>query len=306
MVRASCIARLRDLLVSTRVRSSVFARRVQLPSYGQRRASRRGQKSHRTGRHFGHLGSLIPPSPSNRTFVVPLIVVMAFALLLSACSPAPQTADRCQIPYRAVESVGTCPGTFSEPTLVAHRPDGETWTIVVPSKNGTLIAGALGKFWVEHPGKVLTVFASGDTGSLGIGYDRGVLFDRNGTLTFGICSAWLDFGPLIGEVCNDQLRFDVRAPSPPSTGPTPVIPTPTAKQTPAPGDVFLTGAGYIASCTSRGDEATAAILARTPGTNFTAGDNAYESWTGGQYGCCYGPAWGQFKERTRPAIGNHE
>jgi len=237
---------------------------------------------------------------------VPLIVVMAFALLLTACSPAPQTADRCQIPYRAVESVGTCPGTFSEPTLVAHRPDGETWTIVVPSKNGALIAGALGKFWAEHPGKVLTVFASGDTGSLGIGYDRGVLFDRNGTLTFGICSAWLDFGPLIGEVCNDQLRFDVRAPSPPSTGPTPVIPTPTAKQTPAPGDVFLTGAGDIASCTSRGDEATAAILARTPGTIFTAADNAYESGTAGQYESCYRPSWGQFKERTRPAIGNHE
>ena len=58
--------------------------------------------------------------------------------------------------------------------------------------------------------------------------------------------------------------------------------------------------------TSRGDEATAAILARTPGPIFTAGDNAYESGTLGQYESCYGPSWGQFKAQTRPAPGNHE
>ena len=39
--------------------------------------------------------------------------------------------------------------------------------------------------------------------------------------------------------------------------------------------VTLVGAGDIASCSSSGDEATAALVDTMPGTVFTAGDNAY-------------------------------
>jgi len=39
---------------------------------------------------------------------------------------------------------------------------------------------------------------------------------------------------------------------------------------------------------------------------FTAGDNAYEAGTPLEYALCYHPSWGRHKERTRPALGNHE
>jgi hypothetical protein len=39
---------------------------------------------------------------------------------------------------------------------------------------------------------------------------------------------------------------------------------------------------------------------------FTMGDNAYPYGTSRQFEECYGPNWGQYKVRTRPAVGNHE
>ena len=39
---------------------------------------------------------------------------------------------------------------------------------------------------------------------------------------------------------------------------------------------------------------------------FTAGDNVYEDGTAEEYADCYGPSWGRHKDRTYPAIGNHE
>jgi len=71
-------------------------------------------------------------------------------------------------------------------------------------------------------------------------------------------------------------------------------------------DAVLVGAGDIADCSSSGDAATAALLASIGGTVFTLGDNAYEKGTARQFAKCYGPTWGRFKGRTRPAIGNHE
>ncbi len=41
----------------------------------------------------------------------------------------------------------------------------------------------------------------------------------------------------------------------------------------------LVGAGNIARCSSSGDEATAKLLDRIPGTVFTLSDNVYESGT---------------------------
>jgi acid phosphatase type 7 len=72
------------------------------------------------------------------------------------------------------------------------------------------------------------------------------------------------------------------------------------------GGAVLVGAGDIADCTSSGDAATAALVKSIGGTVFTLGDNAYEDGTAKQFSNCYGPTWGQFKDRTRPAVGNHE
>jgi hypothetical protein len=76
------------------------------------------------------------------------------------------------------------------------------------------------------------------------------------------------------------------------------------------GDPVLVGAGDIAACGSRGDEATALlldqILGRTDGTVFTAGDNVNSEGSLEQFRNCYGPTWGRFKARTWPVPGNHE
>lgn len=79
--------------------------------------------------------------------------------------------------------------------------------------------------------------------------------------------------------------------------------------TPTPGsesESVLVGAGDIADCGSKGDEATAALIDQIPGIVFTVGDNAYPSGTADDYKRCYDPSWGRFKERTRPTIGNHD
>jgi len=68
----------------------------------------------------------------------------------------------------------------------------------------------------------------------------------------------------------------------------------------------LVGAGDIADCTSTNDEATAALLGAFAGTVFVAGDNAYEVGSSDNYAQCYDPSWGKYKNRTRPAPGNHE
>jgi hypothetical protein len=68
----------------------------------------------------------------------------------------------------------------------------------------------------------------------------------------------------------------------------------------------LVGAGDIASCGSLGDEATAALLDQIPGTVFTAGDNAYLDGSAQDFANCYDPSWGRHRERTFPALGNHD
>ena len=68
----------------------------------------------------------------------------------------------------------------------------------------------------------------------------------------------------------------------------------------------LVGAGDIGDCNTRGAELTAQLLDRTPGTVFTAGDNAYPAGTAQNLRDCYHPTWGRHLGRTRPAPGNHE
>ena len=69
----------------------------------------------------------------------------------------------------------------------------------------------------------------------------------------------------------------------------------------------LVGAGDIASCKSpEGSQATAKLIEQIPGTVFAAGDLAYESGSAEEFKNCYGASWGRFKDRTKPALGNHE
>jgi acid phosphatase type 7 len=71
-------------------------------------------------------------------------------------------------------------------------------------------------------------------------------------------------------------------------------------------DPVLVGAGDIATCEDDADEATAALIEDIPGTVFTLGDNVYEVGSAEEYAECYEPGWGRFKDRTYPAVGNHE
>jgi hypothetical protein len=71
-------------------------------------------------------------------------------------------------------------------------------------------------------------------------------------------------------------------------------------------DPVLVGAGDIASCNSKGDEQTAQLLASIPGTIFTAGDNVYPNGSANDFTKCFQPSWGQFRDRIRPAPGNHD
>jgi hypothetical protein len=68
----------------------------------------------------------------------------------------------------------------------------------------------------------------------------------------------------------------------------------------------LVGAGDISSCDSTGDTATAKLLGSISGTVLSLGDNAYKEGSLSQFNNCYGPTWGLYKARTKPAIGNHE
>jgi len=73
------------------------------------------------------------------------------------------------------------------------------------------------------------------------------------------------------------------------------------------GDPVLVGAGDIASCDDlAGAEATAKLIDKIPGTVFAVGDLAYPDGSEEQFAKCYTPTWGRFKDRTRPAPGNHE
>jgi acid phosphatase type 7 len=80
----------------------------------------------------------------------------------------------------------------------------------------------------------------------------------------------------------------------------------TSKTVALTSDPVLVGAGDIGSCTGLGDDATASLLDNIEGTVFTLGDNAYLHGTAFQFAICYGLSWGRFRDRTFPALGNHD
>src|SRR5260221_3239206 len=86
---------------------------------------------------------------------------------------------------------------------------------------------------------------------------------------------------------------------------------PALGQTPEPtpahsADPVIVAVGDIAACSSPGDEQTAALVDNIPGTILAVGDIAYEHGSAQEFASCYGPSWGRFKKRTRPAPGNHD
>lgn len=74
----------------------------------------------------------------------------------------------------------------------------------------------------------------------------------------------------------------------------------------ADADPVLIAAGDVADCISAGAAATADLVAGIDGTVALLGDGAYGRGTSQEYAECYDPTWGAFKERTRPAPGNHD
>jgi hypothetical protein len=68
----------------------------------------------------------------------------------------------------------------------------------------------------------------------------------------------------------------------------------------------LLAAGDIASCSSEGDEQTAALLDTHRGTVLALGDLAYDDGTLDDFRSCFGPSWGRHKARIRPTPGNHD
>ena len=80
-----------------------------------------------------------------------------------------------------------------------------------------------------------------------------------------------------------------------------------APQLAPPRTAVLLAAGDIGDCEQPGDEATAQLLARYPNATIAAlGDLAYQHGSPEDFERCYEPTWGRFKDRTRPAPGNHD
>jgi len=93
------------------------------------------------------------------------------------------------------------------------------------------------------------------------------------------------------------------------SGAPPASPQSAGSSEPGVGDqlAVLVGAGDIAGCQNlQGALETAKLIEKIPGTVFALGDLAYDAVTLGQFQNCYGRAWGKFKARTRPTLGNHE
>lgn len=118
--------------------------------------------------------------------------------------------------------------------------------------------------------------------------------------------------PGVGADGGSSPSPDAPSPSPDAPPPAPDAPPP-APDAPPPSDAppaeespVLVGAGDIASCSSNGDEQTAALLDQIDGTIFAAGDLAYQSGTDSEFKNCFDPTWGRHKARIKPAPGNHE
>ncbi|MFL5579543.1 MAG: PKD domain-containing protein [Gemmatimonadaceae bacterium] len=71
--------------------------------------------------------------------------------------------------------------------------------------------------------------------------------------------------------------------------------------------ITLLAAGDMGDCSTTRDEQTSDLMIAIPDAPVaTLGDNAYPSGTAEDYANCYGSGWGRLRQRTYPALGNHE
>lgn len=141
-------------------------------------------------------------------------------------------------------------------------------------------------------------------------------------LALSACTTNLPAGTAAAPTAPASLAPTLVNPTQTPLPPTPTSsPLPTATQTappsptPTPAPAVLVGAGDIAYCGSapeyQGDEHTAAliqgIIQQYPDTAvMTVGDTVYGDGTRAELQNCFGPSWGQFKDRIHPAPGNHD
>jgi hypothetical protein len=75
---------------------------------------------------------------------------------------------------------------------------------------------------------------------------------------------------------------------------------------PPPGPTTLWAVGDVASCATTRDEQVAQLLAGTTGPIALLGDTVYPNGAPDEFARCFDPAWGRYRDRLRPAPGNHE
>jgi hypothetical protein len=82
--------------------------------------------------------------------------------------------------------------------------------------------------------------------------------------------------------------------------------SPAVSASESPADAILLAVGDIASCDVSADEQVAELAGRLPGTIALLGDTVYPEGSSADYADCFDPAWGDLRDRLRPAPGNHE
>ena len=117
-------------------------------------------------------------------------------------------------------------------------------------------------------------------------------------------------GALIGlaALLFSREAFGQAQPSSPArTEPSPALQKSNERALARKQTVVLVGAGDIAGCDDlSGARATAQLIEQIPGTVFALGDLAYDDGSAANFQNCYDTTWGAFRDRTKPALGNHE
>jgi hypothetical protein len=167
-------------------------------------------------------------------------------------------------------------------------------------------AGATGRILFDNSSTGMPAYTASSTGTFSVN------FTVPATAAVGTHKVSARSSTKKRVVASATLTVVGPTPSPsPAPTPSPVptaspAPTATAAPTATPAPVTVLAAGDVASCSSSGDEATAALLAANAGTIVIPGDIAYENGSTTDFNNCFDPSWGPFKSRMKPAPGNHE